>query len=49
MIEIKSKLEKWGSSFRIIFPKDVVKSLDLKEGMDIEGFIAFPKETNSEK
>ena len=38
-IVVKSKLKRWGNSFGLIVPKDVIDSEDLKENQEIEYMI----------
>jgi len=43
MIEIKSKLQKWGNSFGIVVPVKIVRENGIKEGEEINALI-LPKE-----
>lgn len=43
MIEIKSKLRKWGNSFGIIIPQKSLDKTSFKEGEEIHVFIETPK------
>ncbi len=35
MIEVKTKLRKWGNSFGVVVPQKAVENMDVKEGEDI--------------
>jgi antitoxin component of MazEF toxin-antitoxin module len=43
MIEIKTKLQKWGNSFGIVVPIKIVKEGGMKEGEEVSALI-LPKE-----
>ncbi|MFH1589739.1 MAG: AbrB/MazE/SpoVT family DNA-binding domain-containing protein [archaeon] len=43
MIEVKTKLQKWGNSFGIVVPIKIVKEGGMKEGEEISALI-LPKE-----
>ena len=39
MIEIKSKIRKWGNSFGIVVPQQVIGNEKIKEGDEVSVFI----------
>lgn len=44
-IMIKGKLKKWGNSFGIIVPKEIVNSENLREGQEVD-FLVVKKNKN---
>lgn len=46
MIEIKTKLRKWGNSFGIIVPQKTVTDSQIKEGEEITIFFKKEKKEN---
>ena len=45
MIQIKSKLRRWGNSFGIVVPQKVVEKEDAKEGEEV--IVLFTKRKNT--
>jgi len=45
MEKLNTTVKKWGNSFGIILPKDIVKSQELKEGSNIEVMIQSKNKT----
>ncbi|MEK6860083.1 MAG: AbrB/MazE/SpoVT family DNA-binding domain-containing protein [Nanoarchaeota archaeon] len=43
MIELKSKLRRWGNSFGVVIPQRAVMEEDLKEGDEINVFLQEEK------
>ncbi len=46
MIEIKTKIRKWGNSFGIIVPQKVVEDSGVKEGEELSVFLRKKSESN---
>jgi len=44
MIEIKTKIRKWGNSFGVVIPKKEIKKVEVGEGEDV--FVFIKKEGN---
>ncbi len=42
-IMVKGKLKKWGNSFGVIIPKEVIGECGYKENEEVEFFIVKPK------
>ena len=42
MTEVHARIKKWGNSFGIVLPKDVVDAENLKEDQEITFFIMKP-------
>ncbi|MBS3150935.1 AbrB/MazE/SpoVT family DNA-binding domain-containing protein [Candidatus Woesearchaeota archaeon] len=49
MLEVELKIRKWGNSFGVVLPNEIVKKNKLKEGSTIEIFIPEPKKVDFEK
>ena len=47
MIEIKTKLQKWGNSFGIVVPLGIAKKEVIKEGDEITALILRKETTNT--
>ncbi len=47
MIELKSKLKRWGNSFGIVVPQKAVKDEKIKEGDEVRVLINIKKESNA--
>lgn len=45
MEKTNTKIKKWGNSLGVILPNELVKSQNLKEGLDIEIHITTPQKT----
>lgn len=45
MEKVNATVKKWGNSFGIILPKDIVKSQDIREGSNIEVMIQSKNKT----
>ncbi len=43
MIEIKTKLRKWGNSFGVVVPLNKINQENLQEGQDIKVFLVREK------
>lgn len=46
MIEVKTKLRRWGNSFGVVVPQKAVENINIKEGDDIIALIRIEKEDN---
>ena len=49
MIEVKSRLQKWGNSFGIVVPVKLVKEKMIKEGEEVTALILPKEKTNLKK
>lgn len=49
MIEVKSRLQKWGNSFGIVVPVKLVKEKMIKEGEEVTALILPKEKTNLTK
>jgi len=49
VIEIKTKLRKWGNSFGIVVPQKAVEQAKVNEGEEIRAFILESKPVNLKK
>ena len=45
MIEIKTKLRKWGNSFGVILPAEIIRANNIKENTEIEIMINIKNKT----
>ena len=45
MEQIKAKVKKWGNSFGIVLPMNLINSEKIKEGNEVNIFVEFPKKT----
>ena len=46
MIEIKTRLRKWGNSFGIVVPQKAIKFSDIKEGEEVTILMKKEREEN---
>jgi len=46
MIEVKTKIKKWGNSFGIIVPSGFLEQENIKEGDEVTTFITGEKKVN---
>ncbi len=45
MEKMRAKIKRWGNSFGVVVPMEIVKKEDLKEGSDIEVTIQTSRKT----
>ena len=46
MVELNTKIRRWGNSFGIIIPQEVMKEKDLKEGEEVDAILLKRKKNN---
>ena len=49
MLEVELKIRRWGNSFGVVIPNEIVKKNKLKEGSTIEIFLPEPRKVDFEK
>ena len=49
MIEIRTKLQRWGNSFGIVVPIGKIKKADMREGEEVTALILERKKVNLQK
>lgn len=46
MTELTTKIRRWGNSYGIIIPADVLKEKDMKEGEEVDAILLKKKKRN---